>query len=176
MFDTFNGLPLHALVIHGAVVLIPLSGLLGVLFAVPRTRSWARWPLPVVSILALGAAFVPTRSGEALQRVRGYEGVNSEAPQAALIERHSELGEQLLYIMAAYAVVAVAAAVLLGRTRTTAPDQGPSNRQPVAIGLSVLLVAGAVAAGIWTYRVGDLGSRAVWDPTDSVDFSDPGEQ
>jgi len=73
MFDTFDGLPLHPLVIHAAVVLIPLSGLLGVLYAVPRIRAWARWPLLVVSAAALGAAFVATQSGEALQRVRGYE-------------------------------------------------------------------------------------------------------
>ena len=39
MFDEFNGLPLHPLAVHAVVALIPLSALLGVLFAVPRTRS-----------------------------------------------------------------------------------------------------------------------------------------
>lgn len=181
MFDTLDGLPLHALVIHAAVVLIPLSGLLGVLYALPRTRAWARWPLAVVSVAALGSTFVATRSGEALERVRQYDGANSEAPQAALIERHSELGTQLLYLMLAFTVVAVAAAVLTGRTHapSAAESAGESaaaspGRQPVAIGLSVLLVVGAALVGTWTYRVGDLGARAVWDPTNSVDYSDPG--
>ncbi|MGI8987809.1 MAG: DUF2231 domain-containing protein [Nocardioidaceae bacterium] len=127
MFDTINGLPLHPLVVHAAVVLIPLSGVLGVLYAVPRTRAWARWALPVVSVLALGSAFVATQSGQALQGALGFDGANSESTAAVLVERHSELGSQLLLIMVAYT---------------------------------------------WTYRVGDLGSRAVWNPADSIDYSD----
>lgn len=174
MFDTFNGLPLHALVVHAAVVLIPLSGVLGVLYAVPMTRAWARWPLPVVSALALGAAFVATRSGEVLRRVRGYDGDNSESPAAVLIERHSDLGGQLLLIMVAYTVVALAAALLSGRGTTSAHSAGASaGSQRVALALSVLLVLGAAVVMTWTYRVGDLGSRAVWDPVGDIDFSDP---
>ena len=46
IFDTIAGLPLHPLIVHGAVVLLPLSalGLLGVIF-LPRLRKAydARW-------------------------------------------------------------------------------------------------------------------------------------
>jgi len=84
--------------------------------------------------------------------------------------------------MVAFTVVAVAAAVFAGRTPSPSQDASTGasagkseSRQPVATGLSVLLVIGAVLVGSWTYRVGDIGSRAVWDPTDSIDFSDPGE-
>ncbi len=171
MFDTINGLPLHPLVVHAAVVLVPLSGVLGVLYAVQRTRTWARWALPVVSVLGLGSVFVATRSGEALQGALGFDGANSESEAAVLIERHSELGDQLLLIMVGYTVVALAAAVFAGRT---SPSGGGTSAgsQPVAVGLSVLLVVGAVVVSTWTYRVGDLGSRAVWNPADSVDYSD----
>lgn len=186
MFDTFNGLPLHALVVHAAVVLVPLSGLLGVLFAVPRTRAWSRWPLPVVSVLALGSTFVATRSGAVLERALGLDAATGENPAAALVERHSELGDQLLYLMLAYAVVAVAASALAGRRTTPARTAGEdaagedaagergSGGRPVAMGLSMLLVVGAVLISTWTYRVGDLGARAVWDPADNIDYSDPG--
>ena len=29
------------------------------------------------------------------------------------------------------------------------------------------LVLGAVAVLVWTYRVGDIGARAVWNPTNA---------
>ncbi len=47
-----NGLPLHALVNHAAVVFGPLAALAGVLYAVPRFRDYLRWPL-VASVLVL---------------------------------------------------------------------------------------------------------------------------
>ena len=43
-----NGLPLHALIIHAAVIFGPLSALAGVLYAVvPRWRDRLRWPMVV---------------------------------------------------------------------------------------------------------------------------------
>ena len=39
MFDKIGNLPLHPLVIHAAVVGIPLAVLLAFLFAFPRTRA-----------------------------------------------------------------------------------------------------------------------------------------
>ena len=43
-----NGLPLHALVVHAAVVFGPLAALAGVLYvALPTWRDKLRWPLVV---------------------------------------------------------------------------------------------------------------------------------
>ena len=44
MFDKIGDLPLHPLVVHAAVIGIPLAALLALLFAFPKTREWARWP------------------------------------------------------------------------------------------------------------------------------------
>ena len=47
MPNDFNGLPLHPLIVHATVVIIPLAALTVILFAVwPRFRSWAG-PLPL---------------------------------------------------------------------------------------------------------------------------------
>ncbi|MGI8613083.1 MAG: hypothetical protein ACR2KL_03925, partial [Nocardioidaceae bacterium] len=69
MFNTINGLPVHALAVHAVVVLVPLSALLGVLFVVPRLRSWSRLPLPLVALAAVVATFVARQSGQALRNV-----------------------------------------------------------------------------------------------------------
>ena len=52
MFDEIGDMPLHPLVIHAPVIGIPLAFLLALLFAFPRTRDWARWPL-ALTVLGL---------------------------------------------------------------------------------------------------------------------------
>ncbi len=52
MFDEIGDMPLHPLVTHAPVIGIPLALLLALLFAFPRTRNWARWPL-VLTVLGL---------------------------------------------------------------------------------------------------------------------------
>jgi len=67
MFDKIGDMPLHPLVIHVVVVGIPLAVLLAVLFAIPRTREWARWPLAIVVVGATAATFVARQSGLAFE-------------------------------------------------------------------------------------------------------------
>ncbi|MGH8825988.1 MAG: DUF2231 domain-containing protein [Jiangellaceae bacterium] len=175
MFDTFRNLPLHALVVHAAVVLIPLEAFLGVLFVVPRLRAWSRWPLALVAIAATVTAWVATQSGQELRDALGLQdpAANEVAAQVA---RHADLGDQLVIFVVVYSVIALIAVYLMGRRPGSGPpdpeggtDRG--RRQPVAVGLSVLLVLGALAVGIQSFRVGDAGAKAVWNPTGQVDYS-----
>jgi uncharacterized membrane protein len=161
VFDTFTGLPLHPLAVHAAIALVPLAGILGVLFAIPRTRSWARWPLAVVGVAAAAATLVARQSGEALEAAGGLGAAGLGGPVADLIEEHERLGTQLLVIVIAYAVLAVAALLLTRRTVT-----GPG-----VSALGIVLVVVAAGMTFWGYRVGDLGAQAVWDPAGSADYS-----
>ncbi len=157
MFNQVNGLPLHPLAIHAAVVLVPLAALLGLLFAVPRTRMWSRLPLLLVSVGALGAVWVSVQSGKALQRT-----LNLQGPPATLIATHRHRANLLLLLMIGFAVLAVVTYVL---TR-------PAQVKPMVTNvLAVLLVVGAVGIAVQTYRVGDVGARALWNPTGQVDYS-----
>lgn len=186
MFDSINGLPLHPLATHAAVVLIPLAGLLGLLFAVPRTRAWATVPLPLVSLAAAAATFVSLQSGEALQRAGGVGATGLGGPALDLVEEHSRLADQLHVLAWVYAGIAVLAAGLARATRrrtgglardfaigsvpgaATVASARPSR---LVSALAALLVVGAVLLGVQTYRVGEAGSRAVWNPTGAVDYS-----
>jgi hypothetical protein len=164
VFDSIGGLPVHALVLHAVVIAVPLAALLALLFAYPRTRNWARWPLAVVAVGTLGATFVAKKSGEALERALGIKPGN---PVGDLIARHQHLANQLLILVAVFTVLAVASSFLVSRVEV-AP-----RRRPVAIevGLPVLLVITGLVMMFQVYRVGDIGSRAVWNPEGSVDYS-----
>lgn len=142
MFDLINGLPLHPLVVHAVVVLLPLAIVGAVTLAfVPR---WRRTYGPLVAgVAAAATALIPvaTSSGEALERHVGDPG------------RHAALGDQLIWF-ALPLLVFVVVLVWLDR------------RAPTRVGLlrvvTTLVVVAGLAAGVQTYRVGDSGARAAW--------------
>jgi len=115
--DTVNDLPLHALAVHGAVVLVPLAAVLGLVFAVPQLRGWARVPLPLLAVAAAASTWVATQSGEALIQAGGLGAAGLGGPVAEIVERHEDLGKQLFLMTLAYAVVAVVAAAVAERSR-----------------------------------------------------------
>lgn len=140
-----DGLPLHVLVVHLAVVLLPTAALAVLLVAVWPAARTRLGPLPLA--LALGAlAVVPvtTSAGNWLR-----DRVGESTP----VRRHAELGEGLLPWVMALAVVA--AAVWLASDRL---DTG-------LVRVVAALVALVVAAGtvVTVYRVGESGARSVWE-------------
>jgi hypothetical protein len=140
-----NGLPLHALVVHAAVVFGPLSALAGLVYAVPRWRDKARWPLVVSVLIAVGAIWVAYLSGEQVEEANEFGG-----PLEALLETHEERAEMLRLLMSGYAVAALLAAWQHARTG------------PVRFVLTALVVVLAVLAAVWTVLTGDAGAQIAW--------------
>jgi len=167
VFNDVNGMPLHPLIIHAPVIGIPLAFLLSLLFAFPRTRAWARWPLALTVLGSTAAVWAARESGEVLQTTRN---IVPGTLAGDLIQRHSQLATQLFYIMLGFTVVTLLAVFLVGRRRpanadetgTTSPTTGGSR--PLNLILLLLLLVVAAAAFVWTARVGDIGARAVWNP------------
>ncbi|WP_341359926.1 DUF2231 domain-containing protein [Georgenia sp. M64] len=150
MLDLVDGLPLHPLVVHAVVVLLPLAvlGTLAVV-AVPRLRPFTL----LVALVATAAAVllpVASESGEALEERVGEPGV------------HAELGEQLVVIGIALAVV-LWLLTLLRRGGTG----------PLTAVVAALAVVTALLAGVQVYRVGESGARATWG--DVAGTTQPGE-
>jgi hypothetical protein len=160
MFDKIGDMPLHPLVIHAVVFGIPLAVLLALLFAFPKTREWARWPLAIVVVGATAVTFVARQSGLAFEAALGIKPGN---PVGDLILQHSLLANQLFYIMIVFAAIGLINVFVV---RKTTSDDGPARQHAIIrIVLPILLVAAALVALIWIVRVGDLGARAVWNPT-----------
>jgi hypothetical protein len=168
MFDKIGDMPLHPLVIHAVVFGIPLAVLLALLFAFPKTREWARWPLAIVVVGATAVTFVARQSGLAFEAALGIKPGN---PVGDLILQHSLLANQLFYIMIVFAAIGLINVFVV--RRSTADSAAAKQPAIIRIVLPILLVAAALVALIWIVRVGDLGARAVWNPTAPPLFNFP---
>jgi glucan phosphoethanolaminetransferase (alkaline phosphatase superfamily) len=153
-FDLINGLPIHALVVHAVVVLLPLLAVVTVIFVVrPKWRPELPWAILGNAALFL-ITFVAKASGEKLQaRLSTVTGSEVAA-------HHAALGKDLQYFAFAQLIASLLAWVLLG----TRSQERPAARPALALALLVTLIAGG-AATYWTYRVGDSGATAVWKDT-----------
>ncbi len=104
--DTVFGLPVHALVVHFAVVLVPLAAT-GVLVTAWKSDWRQRYmlPLALIAVIGAGAAIVAASSGETLEHtVR----TSAEATGAsARFGDHPEQGNQAEILSIAFALGAV---------------------------------------------------------------------
>lgn len=151
MFDTVNGLPVHPLVVHAVVVLLPLA-VLGTIAvaAVPRWRARYSGLNALVAVVGTVLCPVATSSGEALEHRVGDPGA------------HAELGDQLLWFAAPLALLAVAL-WWLQRQQLRASGSGPRRPSRALTVVAGLAVVAALASGVQVYRVGDSGAKAVWE-------------
>ena len=145
LLDTFFGLPLHALVVHAVVVMVPLVAV-GAIIMVCSGRFARRFGIMFVlgSAIAFLLAIIAKESGEQLA-------IRVGSPQP-----HIELGARMpLFAFALFAVLSIFWLF----------DRGiPSNRsRPTwlwVLGVGVIVLA--IVATIWVVRVGDSGARATW--------------
>ena len=151
-----NGLPLHFLVVHVVVVLGPLAGLTGLVYAlVPRWRWLLRWPLVVLGVVVAVAAVVAVQAGEAFLDVR---------PELApLVVEHQEWGELLRGVALVFVAVALLAAWALGGPSALVSGRGARESRGVLGWIALaLLVTASAAVLVLVFLAGDSGSRAVW--------------
>ena len=150
MFDLFNGLPVHPLVVHAVVALLPMAVLGTIAIAVvPRWRR--RFGVLVLGITAAAVVAIPvaTESGEALEQRVGDPG------------QHAELGDQLIWF-ALPLLVLVAVMMWLERRSRRADEAPGDSRRGLALIVAVLAVVVGVANLVQVYRVGDSGAQAAW--------------
>jgi uncharacterized membrane protein len=169
--EFIGGLPLHPLIVHFVVVLLPIAVLGAILTAVwPAVRRRFGWL--AVAAAAVGTALVPvaTSSGTNLA------GRLPASSQDAQIDTHMELAELMIW-WALGLTVAVGALMVLHtmaeRTTTAKVAVGSGGAEDVAqpakgpglamIVVAVVTVGIAVGTGIHVFRVGDAGARAVWE-------------
>jgi hypothetical protein len=151
MFDTFRGLPVHSLVVHAVVVLIPL-GALGV-FAIAIVPRWRkRFGVAVLGIVTIGLVSVPvaTKSGLLLKARIHASGITLKQ-----INHHEKMGKLVIYPALALWILALAL-VLVDR-------RGRSGRPVMVLAVLAVLAAGAATAQVAI--TGELGSTAVWSCT-----------
>ncbi|AZI57594.1 hypothetical protein EH165_04925 [Nakamurella antarctica] len=150
MFDTIFGLPVHPLVVHAAVVFLPLAAVSVVLASLwPRFRKWAGWGPLAIATLGVVFTYVAKESGETLQSRLGIN-----------VGKHAELGDSMLW-WALGLLVAAVAVYYLNRQRKS------SNLVPkwLPITAIILSLVGGIGTVVHVVRTGDSGAEAVWGST-----------
>lgn len=157
--DTVQGVPVHPLVVHAVVVLVPLAAL-GVLAVLGRPVWRARYAVVVAAFALLDVVLVPlaTSSGEELER----RVVRADGGTSALLEKHTQMGEQLLPFVVVLAVGAVLLA-LVERARTRPGMPAVLGARWVVPLAAVLALVGSTASLVQVVRIGHSGARAAWD-------------
>lgn len=158
MFERFGDLPLHVLVIHLTVLVLPVAAVTAIVFAlVPKWRWLLRWPTLLLGLGSLVFAYVAKESGEAFV---------AAVPQLQpLVKVHQDRGNLLFWFVLAFAVIAVAAYLLLGGPSALASGKGAkaTKSRPLELVVSAAIVVVGVLVIIQTIRTGDAGAKAVWD-------------
>ncbi len=154
--DEIFGLPAHPLLVHAAVVLLPLAALGLVLVAL--RPGWRRHYAPVVfgfAVAALASIALAQGSGEQLE---------DRVEETRLVEAHADEGESVM-------PWAIGVAVLSGAVLVAEPlaRRSPALRtKGVGIALTVLSIAAAAGATYTVVAVGHSGAKAAWDDLPAV--------
>ncbi|NUR82149.1 MAG: hypothetical protein HOQ21_17185 [Dermatophilaceae bacterium] len=156
MFDIILGLPVHALVIHAVVVLVPLATLSAIAYVVrPAWRRVLRWPTAVGAVIAGGTAFVAAESGEAL--LRRVSQVRAGTTNFELLTTHTEWGTRARLVCLVFMVL-----TLLCLWFARPPEDESPRGHALDMLLGTLVVLSAAAALVTVVIAGHAGSTVVW--------------
>ena len=157
--DTFNGLPLHPLVVHAAVIVTPVAALLALGLVRPSWRERLRWPAAGAAAVAWGLVWVARASGKALETVnRDYFRTNKSA--AASLDLHIGFADKLNYVLFPLVVVLVLFAWLT-----------PKLARPVGTVGAIVIAVLAVMVLALVAQTGEQGARTLWNPDGKRDYS-----
>ena len=159
MSFTIAGLPVHPLLVHATVVVVPTAALCVLLAAVStRFRRWAG-PLPLaLTLFALLLDPLTTSSGESLEHTVGSN---------ALIEKHSQLADGLLPWLILLALMAGALYAFHWRERRGLSNGRPRSRAWLPIVVSVVAVVAALGTSVQCVLIGHSGAEAAWSHVNS---------
>jgi hypothetical protein len=155
---TFNGLPIHILVVHFVVVVVPAASLLLLLVAAwPAARKRIGVVSPLVALAALVSVPIATEAGEALEE---------QVKETALSELHTHLGKDLLpWAIALFAVALVQWVwyhFFSGTGRYASVVTSKPQRMAITIALAVAVAVVVVGSSYVVFLIGESGARATW--------------
>lgn len=154
-FDTITGLPAHALLVHAAVVLVPLAA---IALAVVGWRSdWRQHyslPVAIVAVVGAGFAFLAKQSGEPLRN--SLRETARSAGERVNFGDHPEQGDTA-FVMAFFFAAAAVGVWLIDRygPRYNLPKWAPTAAYGVALVPALLAIVTMIVAG-------HSGATLVW--------------
>ena len=157
MLNNVLGIPAHPLIIHAAVVFIPLLCLGAVVYAlVPRVRGKIGWAVVALAVVSPIAAWFAKASGENLRDRLIAANFGPEILDK--VNQHQGYGERTWWFSLALGVVTLVLVFITSGNR-----RAPHLPVWVNLAFSVVVIALAVATAIYVFLTGDSGSHAVWE-------------
>lgn len=156
---TINGLPAHPLLVHGVVVLVPLTAvLLALSVCWPAARQRLGLVVPLAAAVMLALVPLTAEAGTELRAELGGGG--------PLVARHAQLGAQLTYWSAGVFVSSALWWLATGQPAAAWPRRSRAGAlmvsKPARMVLAAVALGCAVGSVVMVYRIGDTGARAVW--------------
>jgi predicted membrane protein DUF2231 len=155
LFDQINGLPVHALVLHAAVIFVPLLALGAVVYAVYgawRPKIW--WAVALLAIVAPASTLVAKLSGEKLYDRMVANGLDS-GPVKEILDDHMGFGSMTFWFSLGLGVVSLVLVAMTMRRAEALP-------KAAEWGLAAVMVVLAGLSAYYVFRTGDSGAHAVW--------------
>lgn len=159
---TINGLPMHPLLVHAAVVLMPVAALMALVGAVwPAARRRMGIVTPILATVGAFAVAFTMQAGEALAET---------IKETALSKAHVEGGEAAV----PWIVLLVGAAWIqwgwfaFGKKRYAEGPKAMVNAtaaKVLPIVVAALVAIGAIGSIVAVIAIGDAGAKAVWSHT-----------
>lgn len=148
--STFDGLPIHPMLVHFIVVIGPLTAVLAILCAVwPAARQRLVWLVLVLAGATAVLTPVVTESGEWLEH---------HIEKSELVEKHAEMGDTMVYFALALLVAAILLVVLHLRE-----SRGKALSTALSATITVFVLLAGVATTVQVFRIGHSGAQSAWD-------------
>ncbi|MEV4618142.1 DUF2231 domain-containing protein [Asanoa sp. NPDC049573] len=157
MLNQILGIPAHPLIIHAAVVFIPLLCLAAVVYAlVPKVRGQIGWATLALAVIAPLAAWFAMESGEDLRDRLVAAGFSAEILDK--VNQHQSYGDRTWWFTLALGVVTLVMLFITSGSRRVPHVPVWTN-----LAFSIVIIALAVATAIYVFLTGDSGAHAVWE-------------
>ena len=156
-----NGLPLHVLLVHVVIILLPVTALCVILFSVwPAFRRRVGIIMAILGVLLIAVVPITAQAGQWLK---------DRVPDTPLINAHAVIAGTLWPWSLSLGVLSIAAWLwyftLARRDNPDVPHAGPRHfgaRRAVAVLITVLAIGIGGYATAHTVMIGEAGSRAIW--------------
>lgn len=156
----FNGLPLHVLIVHAVVIVVPLAALCALLTAFwPAARRRLGIVTPLIALAALVLVPLAVQAGEWLQ--------SRLVNVTPLLGAHTALGETMLpWVIALFLAATLQwfwyRCVAAEGARFASALSSSAGRLVATVVLDVIVVVSALGSVVVVALIGESGSRAVW--------------
>src|SRR4051812_46232925 len=120
VFDQIHGLPVHVLVLHAAVIFVPLLALGAIVYAlVARWRSKIGWAVALLAVVAQISTLIAKLSGTDLYNRLLAQGLSGRGKE--ILDDHMSFGTTTWWLSLALGLVSLVMVGLTVRTGTAGP-------------------------------------------------------